>query len=128
MALHFVVTLKLKTVKKSNRQLGRSGTGSYRTATLLGLQLVLHLNLNESSSSGKKHLTALGLRHPAYGSWMIHHNRCCRFIFSTIFFQLSSPNYPLLLVTRLAVTSTIKTVSKRPKFGNKFSLKMHLKP
>ena len=54
MTLHFVVTLKLKTViKKSNRHL-RSGAGSYPTVTLLRLQL--HLNLNVSSSSGKNGL------------------------------------------------------------------------
>ena len=53
LTLHFVVTLKLKTViKKSNRQLRKSGAGSYPTVTLLRLQLRLHLNLNVSSSSG----------------------------------------------------------------------------
>ena len=74
MTLHFVVTLKLKTViKKSNRQLRRSGAGSYPTVTLLRLQLRLHLNLNVSfssgSSSGKNGLlrgsgSELRLQHP----------------------------------------------------------------
>ena len=55
MTLHFVVTLKLKTViKKSDRRSRRSGAGSYPTVTLLRLQL--QLNLNVSSSSGKNNL------------------------------------------------------------------------
>ena len=56
MTLHFVVTLKLKTViKKSNWQLRRSGAGSYPAVTLLPLQLRLNLNVSSSSgsSSGK---------------------------------------------------------------------------
>ena len=53
MTLHFVVTLKLKTViKKNDSQLRRSEARSYRTLTLLRL----HLNLNVSSSSGKNGL------------------------------------------------------------------------
>ena len=48
MTLHFVVTLKLKTVIKKNDSQLRSGAGSYRTVTLFRL----HLNLNVSPSSG----------------------------------------------------------------------------
>ena len=54
MTFHVVVTLKLKSDKKSDKQLRRSGTGSYTTVTLIRLQL--YLDLSASSSSGKNGL------------------------------------------------------------------------
>ena len=69
MTLHFVVTLKLKRViKKSDRQLRRSGAGSYPTVTLLWLQL--SLNLNVRSSSGKNGLLRLRAPAPAPTPWL----------------------------------------------------------
>ena len=45
MIWHFVVTLKLKTViRKSDKQLKRSGAGSYPTLTLSKLLFGAHLN------------------------------------------------------------------------------------
>ena len=72
MTLHFVETFKLKRViKKSDRQLRRSGAGSYPTVAFDPLPPQLHLNLNVSFSSGKNGLlrgsgSQLRLQHPDF--------------------------------------------------------------